>query len=813
MPPRQPEGLGRRTDEEETGGTARWLLPLVLSVVAVVLVYAWTATDGRFRFGSRPDALSLYRHQVEAFHHGQLELLVTPKAELLALPNPYDPNANQGVRLLDASLYQGKYYTYFGVVPIVVWLWPYFELTGRHAPEDLTLLVFCGLGFLFQGAALVLAWRRWFSSLHWVWLSVAVMALGLCNLYQPLLRRHQFYEVAIGAGLCFLGLYLLGLMRVWVTQGRSWWGWITASLAGGLMIGCRPTLGLAGLLLPLSLILLRGEDSAADKGGRKRVALQWCAAGLPAGPCLAGLFAYNLARFDHPLEFGFTYQLATADWRAHPVFSAGNFVFNSYYYLLSIPRLSWIFPFFLEPALHPFPPPGSIDFGLDQVAGVLPCFPFVACALAWITIPPERRELRWLLVLLSLGAAAVGLPLLFFTAVAVRYQSELISLPLFVAVLALWLAAGRGGRGSALLRTGMVALGVYSAVFQFFMTCEYFGYMRSQDPAGWARVGAVADRVVYPVARAFGASFRSPELRLRFPVEKVGTLEPLWVHGDVPAADFLYVYYVTPTQVQLGFESMGRGGPVSDLIDVDYAAEHRITLLAGPFFPPAGHPAYSASDAPRAAQLKRTLRVLLDDDVVLDAVVDFHDGRERHVFGRSDRERAFGHHFTGPLHVTWRPVEVMLPALEDLFLPASYGPLQLDVTWPMDVSPRTEPLASIGHKNRGQLLVVEYLGDGAARLQIRSEAGDTEWSAPLTTLPGETVQLDWDAPAFFPARQSPLAPAMAAGANAQVRVNGRIVLDAQLPPSEAAPGSRAFGRNAVLATGVAPAFSGKVTPR
>ena len=51
--------------------------------------------------------------------HGRTTLPVRPRPELLRLEDPYDPQENHLYRSQDASLYKGRYYLYFGVVPAV----------------------------------------------------------------------------------------------------------------------------------------------------------------------------------------------------------------------------------------------------------------------------------------------------------------------------------------------------------------------------------------------------------------------------------------------------------------------------------------------------------------------------------------------------------------------------------------------------------------------------------------------------------------------------------------------------------------------
>ena len=57
----------------------------------------------------------------DAFLSGQTYLKITPSPQLLALADPYDPHANAPYLLWDASLYNGKYYLYFGPGPALIW--------------------------------------------------------------------------------------------------------------------------------------------------------------------------------------------------------------------------------------------------------------------------------------------------------------------------------------------------------------------------------------------------------------------------------------------------------------------------------------------------------------------------------------------------------------------------------------------------------------------------------------------------------------------------------------------------------------------
>jgi len=83
----------------------------------IFLFYLWTATSSNRPFHLRDTSREFYNQFTDSFVQGHVYLPTKPSPQLLALPNPYDPAANERFRLHDASLYQGRYYMYFGAAP------------------------------------------------------------------------------------------------------------------------------------------------------------------------------------------------------------------------------------------------------------------------------------------------------------------------------------------------------------------------------------------------------------------------------------------------------------------------------------------------------------------------------------------------------------------------------------------------------------------------------------------------------------------------------------------------------------------------
>ena len=261
-----------------------------------------------------------YQSLARAFANGQLSLLEEPGEALKGMENPYDlghrhrvlGEAGEDYRW-DHAYYEGKYYVYFGVVPVVLFYLPYYLLTGEDLHNRPVILI---------GAFLVLAGimglvlqiiRRWFpktSAGAWFLLTELV---ALCSNLIYMCKRTDLYTVPIIMGLGF------GLLGLWHFQcaRREDGSYETGKIAMGsfllaLVAGCRPQLFL--LAAPGAVIL--GKDFFAPSRLRTRQGLcRLAALALPMAAVALPLMCYNFARFGSVFDFGANYNLCFNDMR------------------------------------------------------------------------------------------------------------------------------------------------------------------------------------------------------------------------------------------------------------------------------------------------------------------------------------------------------------------------------------------------------------------------------------------------------------------------------------------------------------------
>lgn len=336
--------LGRRA-----AGWYPFTVGLTVLVWAILAAYsAWLTSAGRFP--NYPPGGGFYPLQAEAFLHGQLALLEQPDPILLALPDPYDMLARDasGAKVVwDASLYNGKYYAYWGPVPAVILAVA--QAIGGQPPSNAALgfYLYAGLAAMLAGLLLLIR-RRFYPRAPGISIPFFLLAATLNLHTQWLVGRFSTYETSIISGQFFLFLGLL-LWMIFLERERS--GWLAlASLSWGLAAGSRNT-----MVVSVAVYAAFAGLHLWRVSGWNLRRLPWGKAAALAAPlavCALALASYNYARFGSPTETGVTYQLSLAVNPEHH-FSPAYIPTNLYMWLFYQFDLVETFPFFSYVITYP----------------------------------------------------------------------------------------------------------------------------------------------------------------------------------------------------------------------------------------------------------------------------------------------------------------------------------------------------------------------------------------------------------------------------------------------------------------------------
>jgi hypothetical protein len=424
---------------------------LTIALLVAAYLYVWILTFGTMDQWAK--GKNYYGRLTQAFQHGQVYLLDEPNPALLQLENPYDHHQRKGLDYLwDTSLYEGKYYLYWGPVPAVMgWIWSTFT-TRLTLDSGLVFLFVFGIALFLTLLLRRLHLDGWIS--RWgMWGGIAVAIFNVPSVW--LLTRPTYYEVSIAGGQFFItaGFYLYYLAFRSPSPKKLWIflsAWMFA-FAGGTRINLLPFVVIMG-----AVMLFHAHVKNSGKVSDSIPA--FAAISIPLILTAAGLAWYNYIRFDSALEFGHRYQLTgpslTADYG--DTISTGYVLPNLYTYVFRLPELSREFSFLRVPWIRQEMWPSFIHlpehyYYTEPVAGILFIVPIVglaACLLAvmmWRLLNGDisftKKPLRewsivsWLALALFGYVAIQMLILLVFINSAMRYLVDVTPALLLLVVL------------------------------------------------------------------------------------------------------------------------------------------------------------------------------------------------------------------------------------------------------------------------------------------------------------------------------------------------------------------------------------------
>lgn len=232
----------------------------------------WSTTHYSF---TSQEGDQITKELVDAFEHHQVNLLEEPDEDLLKMDNPYeytrrDAEIGAGNFLWDHCLYNGKYYSYYGIGPVIALFLPYHLITGCYFPTGWATLMFALVGIIFLTKIYLAVIDKKFRSLPTNTVLAGLITLQMSSGIMFSAARPLFYELAISGGfMCVtIGAYLL------MTSNILWDGKISyvrlgfASFFLGYAVLCRPTLAvycIAALFFFAGGLKKRSTDSKRSR--------------------------------------------------------------------------------------------------------------------------------------------------------------------------------------------------------------------------------------------------------------------------------------------------------------------------------------------------------------------------------------------------------------------------------------------------------------------------------------------------------------------------------------------------------------------
>ena len=292
------------------------IITILLAVLPMSLSPSWN--------GEIPMHRNQYEEITKSFLKGKLSFDYEVNPKLLELDNPYDPELRVEKFVAfkwDHALYNGKYYMYFGVAPVIFTFLPYKVITGNdlttyHATQLYIGLYIVGVFLLFNFLR-----KRVFKEDRF-YLSLLVSSVfGLLSSW-VCITQPALYCTAISAGLCFAMFAIYAFVKATYSDfclNKRILYYFIGGLCGALIFACRPPLGFINLILPVVIFIFIKNNKLSKKELLKLLYII-----TPYISVAILLMTYNYLRFDSPFEFGQTYQLTSYDQHLYSSF-LGNF--------------------------------------------------------------------------------------------------------------------------------------------------------------------------------------------------------------------------------------------------------------------------------------------------------------------------------------------------------------------------------------------------------------------------------------------------------------------------------------------------------
>lgn len=296
----------------QRGTVFLWMLTLMAGALLIGLVFynrSWYSTEIQTSMQ--------YNYVARAFAKGQVWLDIKPAKVLSEISDPYNPSIRSAAlqkagetAYIDFAFYKGRYYSYFGVLPVILFFLPYYRITGKDLSTGAVILflclVFVAVAFWFVYTLMRKYFRRTSLGLYLV-LTTAFLA-GSQIIYA--LQMASLYSLPLILGLLLDMTGITCWLKASDGNGKIRRRWLIAgSVLLALVLGCRPQLMLAVFLaFPIFRREIHDRLFFSRKGLMNTLSVI-----VPFLPICFAFLLYNKARFGSLFDFGATYNLTGFD--------------------------------------------------------------------------------------------------------------------------------------------------------------------------------------------------------------------------------------------------------------------------------------------------------------------------------------------------------------------------------------------------------------------------------------------------------------------------------------------------------------------
>ena len=330
-----------------------------LALECIILVFVGTMNPSFLGFDITDDGIVF--SELAYKHHNQYDELAqailkgktyidnndVPQS-LIDMDNPYDTTARHLTSSLtgdtyrwDVAYFEGHYYVYFGIVPLLLMYLPFRAIVDAPFPSAVGVIAFAFIFAIGVFKLLGIICEKKFKNVSvGTFLLTALATVNCCGV-MFLVKRPDFYSVPIMTGLAFVvwGIFL------WIkglnTEKLRNLYFVAGSLCLALSVGCRPQLV---LVCAVALPIFARYFFTENKITTQKCLINLLVLAVPFVIVAAGIMYYNYVRFGSVTDFGSGYNLTTNDVTRRG-FDFGRTGLGIFTYLFQTPQFTATFPY------------------------------------------------------------------------------------------------------------------------------------------------------------------------------------------------------------------------------------------------------------------------------------------------------------------------------------------------------------------------------------------------------------------------------------------------------------------------------------
>lgn len=267
---------------------------------------------------------------------------------LIDMENPYDSTARYYKEIesgdsyrWDVAYYDGHYYVYFGIVPLLLMYLPCRAILDAPFPSAIGIILFACIFALGVFKLLGYLCRKYFKNVSVGAYLLTTLAFVNCCGAMFLVKRPDFYSVPIITAMAFVtwGIYLW--LKGRDEEEKRNLRFLGGSICCALAVGCRPqSVLMCAVALPIFLGYFFKEKKIKEKNG----IINLLVLAIPFVVVATGIMYYNFIRFGSPFDFGSSYNLTTNDVTRRGI-EAGRTGLGIFTYLFQPPSFDATFPY------------------------------------------------------------------------------------------------------------------------------------------------------------------------------------------------------------------------------------------------------------------------------------------------------------------------------------------------------------------------------------------------------------------------------------------------------------------------------------